>query len=122
MVPEPPAKDQYLVCRSCRNRFLYSAEEQRRSRERTSVPDTCPACRALERLGRRHAGQLDWYNRQRGYGFIKQSDGTSLFVHASDLAEAGRPRPAPGLRVSYRIQQTERGPRAVEIALLPDPE
>ncbi len=119
-MPDLPLKDLYLLCRVCRHRFLYTAEEQRRrySKGQHDLPSDCPACRALERLSRRHTGQVDWYNRQRGYGFIKGANASSLFVHASDLRDAGRTRPAPGMRVSYLVQFTDKGPRAVDVEII----
>lgn len=116
-----PTRDRYLTCASCRNRFLYSAEEQRQRGQR-AAPKRCPGCRTLEHLCQRHVGTVDWYNRQRGYGFIKQEDGTSVFLHASAWPDAAERRPTPGAQVSYLVQYAEKGPRAVDVRILEEPE
>ncbi len=112
-------RDLYLVCRSCSNRFLYSREEQRQAAvadaDGAAPPRVCPACRALEQLTRRRTGVIEWYNRQRGYGFIQQDDGSSVFVHASEFRESGPVRPRKGMAVSYQVQITDRGPRAIDV-------
>jgi cold shock protein len=110
-------RDRYLTCASCRNRFLYSAEEQRQC-GREDAPRRCPGCRALERLGQRRTGVVDWYNRRRGYGFIRQEDGESVFLHASAWPDEAPAKPAPGMRVSYLVQHADKGPRAVDIQVL----
>ncbi len=121
---ERPARDRYLTCALCGNRFLLTAMEQRQrlAMGQRTAPRECPACRALERLSQHQHGTLDWYNPRRGYGFIKQDDGTSVFLHASEWRAAGHRKPTPGLRVRYRVQAGERGPRAVEVELLPESE
>lgn len=117
---DAPLKDLYLTCQSCHVRFLHTGGEQsqRRAAGAHGHPDMCPACRALEWINRRQTGHIEWYSRQRGYGFIRQDDGTSLFVHASALEQAGMPRPAAGMQVSYRVQATDRGPRATDVELV----
>jgi cold shock protein len=116
-VTDTRLKDRYLTCQSCRNRFLYSREEQRQHADAARPPRICPACRALERLTRRRTGEIEWYSRQRGFGFIKQDDGSSVFLHVSAFQEPGRVRPRTGLAVSYHVQITDRGPRAVDVEL-----
>ncbi len=115
MIDRQP-KDLYLTCQSCRNRFLYSREEQRHNAG-AARPSICPACRTLERLTRRRSGVIEWYSRQRGFGFINEDDGGSVFVHVSSFREPGRVRPNKGLAVRYHVQMTEKGPRAVDVEL-----
>ncbi len=107
-------KDVYLRCRSCGTRFLYL----QRDRDQEDLPSVCPACRILSDLSRRHTGTIEWYSRRRGFGFIDDQDGSSIFVHASGFRDQKRVRPAAGQRASYYVEQTERGPRAVDVTLV----
>jgi len=50
------------------------------------------------------------------YGFIEQDNGEDLFVHASEVKEKGILR--EGDRVSYEIENSPKGPRAVKVVKL----
>lgn len=112
----PINKDTYLVCRVCGTSFLYTANERMAgTAEGSAAPDQCPACVALDRLTRRHSGRLERYNRRRGFGFIRDDDGTAVFVHASALGVKRGAIARQGLRLTFMLEQDERGPRATEV-------
>lgn len=108
-------RDTYLTCQTCHQRFLHT---QNSLVENDELPTECPGCRALKRLIQRQTGQVVWYNRRRGFGFVQGQDARLAFVHVSDLAKRGGARLRQGARVCYRVASTPRGLRAVEVEIL----
>ena len=113
-----PVKDIILICESCGNQFLYSREEQRQTQTRSGSleerPSRCPGCRALDRLTRRPGGTVKWYSPRKGYGFIAREGKEDLFLHASGIAKDVK-RLKGGQPVSFCVEESERGPRAVDV-------
>ncbi len=61
-------------------------------------------------------GTVKWFNNAKGYGFIVQDSGEKdVFVHHTAIAMEGYRTLAEGDRVEYEIQQTEKGPAAVNV-------
>jgi CspA family cold shock protein len=141
-----PYRDTSIVCTKCGKEFVFRVEEQRRQAEQGKEiipPELCPACNpntdtshhrepqresqaelskeqkteATIALGPGpHEGTVKWFDREKGYGFIAHSDGTEIFFHRSGIA------PEEGLNfpddtpVTFIIEQTEKGPQAVDVA------
>jgi CspA family cold shock protein len=60
-----------------------------------------------------------WYNADKGFGFIGQdSGGKDVFVHAKTLERGGLSDLAEGQRVRMQIGQGRKGPEARSIELL----
>jgi cold shock protein len=63
-------------------------------------------------------GVVKFYNAAKGYGFLVREDGAGpdVFVHCTDL------RPSiqllEGMAVSFDVEQTRRGLRAVNLAVV----
>jgi cold shock protein len=58
-------------------------------------------------------GTIKWYNSRKGYGFILGEDGKDIFVHRSNVpAEMTLNE---GDKVDYETEDTERGPKAINI-------
>ena len=106
-------KARYARCRSCGILFLQDKDASAGERV------VCPGCRALERITGPHQGRVKWYDARKRYGFIEANDGAAIFLHASVLPPSRR-RLRPGARVRFLIEQTERGPQAGQVTLLPD--
>ncbi|MBW1697702.1 MAG: cold-shock protein [Deltaproteobacteria bacterium] len=61
------------------------------------------------------SGTVKWYDEKKGYGFISKDDGGELFFHRSAIREAGYKKLEEGERVTFDIQQSDRGPKAIDI-------
>ena len=66
-------------------------------------------------------GTVNFFNAERGYGFIKpDGGGRDIFVHVSALMQAGLQTLNEDQRVSYEIEPDKKGkgPKAVNLQLL----
>ena len=63
-------------------------------------------------------GIVKWFSEKKGYGFIEQEDGKDLFVHHSAINMSGFKTLAEGDRVSFEVEETERGPAAKNVSKL----
>ena len=63
-----------------------------------------------------HEGSVKWYDRERGYGFIVHHTGDEIFFHRTGLAPGETPHFPDGARVTYLVEQTSKGPQAVDVA------
>jgi CspA family cold shock protein len=124
---------------------VFRVEEQRRQAERgeeITPPDLCPSCRVSARAERRpeprseprprreterkpqaavvgpgpHEGSVKWYDSEKGYGFIVQQSGDDIFFHRTGIAAGETPFFPDGTRVTYLIEETSKGPQAVDVA------
>ena len=61
-------------------------------------------------------GTVRWFSRVKGYGFI-QPDGQEkdVFVHFSAIKGEGYRNLNEGQRVVFSVEDTEKGPQAVEV-------
>jgi cold shock protein len=54
-------------------------------------------------------GTVEWFDAQKGYGFIRPEDGAGdVFVHASAVERAGMDALREGQRVAYEVQRDPR--------------
>ncbi len=61
------------------------------------------------------SGIVKWFDRVKGFGFITRDDGVDVFVHYAHIAIKGHRSLAEGERVSFRIEQTPKGPQARDV-------
>jgi CspA family cold shock protein len=64
-------------------------------------------------------GNVKWYDKKKGYGFIAFENGPDVFVHYTSLKEEGTFL-NEGDRVIFEIKDGEKGPRADLVALQQD--
>ena len=60
-------------------------------------------------------GIVKWFNDRKGYGFIEQEDGPDVFVHHSGITGDGFKSLREGDRVTFDIEQGQKGPAAVNV-------
>lgn len=63
-------------------------------------------------------GIVKWFSGQKGYGFIEQEDGRDLFVHYSFINMPGFKSLAQGDRVTFEVEESDRGPVAKNVTKL----
>lgn len=69
--------------------------------------------------GPERQGTVKFYDPARGFGFIlPDDDGRDIFVHYGALSGAGLETLEDGERVSFRVEETQRGPQARDVGLL----
>ena len=61
-------------------------------------------------------GSVKWFNAEKGYGFIAvDGGGPDVFVHFSSIQGEGYKSLDEGQRVSFDIEQGQKGPQAARV-------
>lgn len=87
---------------------------------RSSIPSAERADRKAlsEAAGEFEPVEVKWFNRVRGYGFVKRPDevgGEDVFVHMETVRIAHLPELQPGQKLQARIAPSAKGLTAVEL-------
>lgn len=121
---QPRFADKMLQCKNCGAQFILTVTEQREMAERgqpVSDPELCPNCRqkgtTTTAASGRQRGQVKWFSRQKGYGFIiVEGSREEVFVHRTDLE--GLYSLEEGQEVEFEIEAAPKGPEAVRVSPL----
>lgn len=60
-------------------------------------------------------GTVKWFNNKKGWGFIQKDDGSDVFVHYSAIAGDGFKSLNEGDKVSFEVQNGDKGPAAANV-------
>ena len=63
-------------------------------------------------------GIVKWFNDSKGFGFIEQENGPDVFVHHTGINTTGFRSLNEGDRVSFDIEDGQKGPAAVNVTVL----
>ena len=66
-------------------------------------------------MGDRIKGTVKWFNASKGYGFIAHEGGKDVFVHFSAIQSEGYKSLNEGEQVEFTIEDSEKGPQAVNV-------
>jgi len=60
-------------------------------------------------------GIVKWFSDKKGYGFIENEEGGDVFVHFSAITMSGFKTLAEGDRVTFEIEEGDRGQAAANV-------
>jgi CspA family cold shock protein len=66
----------------------------------------------------REHGHVKWFNATKGFGFISRDEGGDVFVHFSAIQMQGYKTLEEGEEVEFEVEQTPKGPQAVNVTRL----
>ena len=61
------------------------------------------------------SGIVKWFDEKKGYGFIESDDGGDVLVHHTGIQGSGFKVLSDGERVTFDIEQGNKGPKAVNV-------
>ena len=64
-----------------------------------------------------HKGTIKKLIRERGFGFISDTDGREVFFHQSGLVDAKFDTLNEGQEVEFDVERSQKGPRAINIRI-----
>ena len=64
------------------------------------------------------SGPVKWFNKQKGSGFISDSEGNDIFVHNSGLVMDGFKSLEEGQAVEFDVTEGAKGPQATNVVKL----
>ena len=61
---------------------------------------------------------MNWFNNQKGYGFISDEQGNDVFVHYSGLNMDGFKSLEEGATVEFEVVEGAKGPQATNVTVV----
>ncbi len=68
--------------------------------------------------GTKEQGTVKWFDTNRGFGFIKRTQGDDLFVHQSAIEGEGDRSLKDGAVVEFEVEEGPKGLRAANVVRL----
>ncbi len=65
-----------------------------------------------------HTGKIKKLVRDRGFGFIDDTDGREIFFHQSGLIDGGFDALDSDQKVEFEVEKSPKGPRAIKIHIV----
>ena len=65
-----------------------------------------------------YTGKVKWFNAEKGFGFIIDTDGKDVFVHFSSINAKGYRTLEEGQTVTYDLIESERGKQAANVSVV----
>jgi cold shock protein len=104
------------------NQFLDVSQESFNLKEQTIFQSGTLQFETLKFLRKEDVimtnGTVKWFNDQKEFGFIEQEDGPDVFVHHSAINAQGFKSLSEGDRVSFDVQQGQKGLSAANVAVI----
>ena len=69
-------------------------------------------------MSERETGTVKWFNGSKGFGFIARETGPDVFVHHTAIRGAGFRNLEEGQRVEFDVEQSPKGLRAADVAVI----
>jgi len=66
-----------------------------------------------------HTGKIKKLVRDRGFGFISDTDGRDIFFHQSSVVDSKFDSLAEEQTVEFDVEKSPKGPRAINISIAP---
>jgi cold shock protein len=63
-------------------------------------------------------GTVKWFNGNKGYGFIEQTNGPDVFLHYSSINMSGYKSLEEGDVVDFDVEESERGLQAKNVKII----
>jgi CspA family cold shock protein len=64
-------------------------------------------------------GEVKWFNRRKGYGFVTMAGGEEVFFHRSDVSGGQLSQIKDGIQVEFQVRRTDKGMEAFNVSILP---
>lgn len=65
-----------------------------------------------------HTGKIKRLIRNRGFGFISDTDGREVFFHGSSLVDVQFDTLSEETNVSFEVEKSDKGPRAINVSVV----
>ncbi|MFV0250404.1 MAG: cold-shock protein [Bacilli bacterium] len=60
-------------------------------------------------------GKVKWFNNEKGFGFIENSNGEDIFIHYTSILSAGYKTLIEGQYVEFELVRTDKGLQAKNV-------
>jgi cold shock protein len=103
----------YKTYREPRRRGFDDDNYSPRDRDRSSSPSY--STRAPAEPSPSTDATVTWFNPDKGFGFVRASDGSEAFLHIRPLEAAGHSTVPEGARLKVRIGPGQKGPQVTDV-------